>query len=92
MIPLWFGSTYKALTACTVCTLPCVQGGYTALIRGAMRGHLDVVKKLLAAGANTDLQTTVTRGEGLGVCLCGLVAWWVGVGWVGGYMGGWTYG
>ena len=75
---MWFGSTYKALTACTVCTLPCVQLGNTALIWGAMGGHLEMVQTLLAAGANTDLQTTVTRG----VCLCGLVAWWVGV-WVG---------
>ena len=51
------------------------------MIHGA-KGHLDVVKKLLAAGANVNHQNKVTRGEGLGVCLCGLVVWWVGV-WVG---------
>ena len=35
------------------------QGGWTALIAGALKGHAQVVEMLLGAGANTDLQTNV---------------------------------
>ena len=44
---------------------PWVQVGNTALIAAAYHGNVQSVQALLDAGAKTDIQNTVTQGEGL---------------------------
>ena len=46
------------------CPLVCVvlQEGDTALMCGAMKGHVAVVQELLASGVDKNLQDSVTRG------------------------------
>ena len=42
---------------------PCVQRGISALMAASADGHLEVVKALLAAGANTEARDDVGRGD-----------------------------
>ena len=37
----------------------CLQNGWTAMIYAAMNGHVEVVDRLLAAGADKDAQDKV---------------------------------
>ena len=43
-----------------------MQDGYTALTLAAYKGYLPIVQELLNRGANTDLQSNVMRGDGVG--------------------------
>ena len=62
-ITQWHPKCRIPLTRC-LCAPPCTQHGQTALMWAAYNGRLDIVKLLLERGAQTDLQTEVTRGEG----------------------------
>ena len=47
------------------------QGGATALHHSAAKGHVAVVKKLLAAGANKNVKRKVSGRGGRGDAGCG---------------------
>ena len=61
-----------------LCALPCVQHGWCALIYAARYGYFEIVKALLAAGANIEIQTNkVIRGEGVCICAVKSLPWYV---------------
>ena len=43
-----------------------MQDGYTALMRAAIGGHLQIVQELLKRGADADAKTKVMQGDGVG--------------------------
>ena len=47
-----------------VCATPCIQNGWTLLMRASRGGHLDCAELLLSRKADPNLQNKVTRGEG----------------------------
>ena len=44
-----------------------MQFGDTALIKAALKGHLQITQELLKSGTDTEPKNTVMQGDGVGV-------------------------